>query len=98
MDCKDCKHMKKFRRLIGGIECRCCHEKTEQLPEELFGNHGAGFICRADGDGNPRIKSHPRWCPLRGRKTRKGRYVAEWDASKGKIALKFKGDKDEQAR
>ena len=77
MDCKDCEHMKKFCCLIGGIECWCCHEKAEKLPVELFGSKGPGFICRVDGEGNPRIKSHPRWCPLRGRKTKKGRYVAE---------------------
>lgn len=85
MDCKDCKHMKRFWRMIGGIEFRCCHEKTDRLPVELFGKHGTGFICRADGAGAPRIKSHPRWCPLREGKTRKGQYVAEWDGVKVKL-------------
>ncbi len=94
MDCRRCKHMKRFRRLIGGIECRCSHEKVEQLPKEIFGDCGAGFIYGADYPGEPKIKLHPSWCPLRERKTRKGRYVAEWDEKKGKIALKFKEGED----
>ncbi len=93
MDCRDCVYMKKFRRLVGGIECRCCHEKAEKLPLEWFGSRGPGFICYVDKEGNPRIKSHPRWCPLRPGNA-KGQYVVEWDRGKGRMALKFKEDKD----
>lgn len=93
MDCRNCEYMKKFQRMSGGkAECQCCHEKAENLPVEWFGNKGVGFICYVDKDGDPRIKSHPRWCPLR--TGRAGKYVAEWDGEKGKIALKFKEDKD----
>lgn len=52
MDCRDCVYMKKFRRLVGGIECRCCHEKAEKLPLEWFGSRGPGFICYVDEEGN----------------------------------------------
>lgn len=59
MDCRDCVYMKKFRRLVGGIECRCCHEKAEKLPLEWFGSRGPGFICYVDEEGNPRSSPIP---------------------------------------
>lgn len=95
MDCRDCKHLKRFQRMIGGKPyCICDHEETAKVPVELFGLHGSGFICLMDDKGEPKIKSHPRWCPLRADKARKGQYVAKWDKDKGKITLKYKEDKD----
>ncbi len=96
MDCRGCEHLKRFHRMSGDNPyCVCGHEKVDKLPVELFGPQRRGFICRADNNGHPRNKTHPRWCPLRAGKAKKGRYVAEWDDSKGKIALKYKEDKDE---
>ncbi len=72
MDCRDCKHLKRFQRMIGGKPyCICDHEETAKVSVELFGLYGPGFICLADKDGEPRIKSHPRWCPLRADKVKK---------------------------
>lgn len=72
MDCRDCKYLNKFRWMSGGKPyCMCGHEKVFDLPEELFGGHDPGYICLADKDGEPRIKSHPRWCPLRADKVKK---------------------------
>lgn len=72
MDCRDCEHLKRFQRMSGGKPyCICGHEETAKLPVELFGLHGPGFICLADKKGEPRIKSHPRWCPLRVDKVKK---------------------------
>lgn len=99
MDCRECVYMKRFRRMSGGKPyCVCGHKKAEGLPVEIFGTKEPRFICLVDDEGEPRIKSHPRWCPLRGENLKKGQYVAEWDKSKGKIALKFKEDKDGKAR
>lgn len=96
MDCRDCEHMKPFQRKSGGNPIFICgHEKVDKLPVELFGSRKRGFICLADDNGHPRNKTHPRWCPLQTGRSKKGRYTAEWDDSKGKIALKFKEDKDE---
>ena len=96
MNCRDCEYMKPFQRKSGGNPIFICgHGKVDKLPVEVFGSQRRGFICRADNNGRPRNKTHPRWCPLRAGKTKKGRYVAEWDDSNGKIALKYKEDKDE---
>ena len=98
MDCRGCEYLKRFRRMSGGKPyCICSHEKVDKLPVELFGSKELGFICLADDKGDPKIKSHPRWCPLRTDKTKKGQYVAEWDEGKGKIALKFKEERDGKA-
>ena len=95
MDCKYCEYMKTFRNLHGlRQECWCGHKKVEEMPSETFGNRASGFICYTDEKGAPRIKTHPRWCPLPPVNVKKGRYAAEWDEKKGKIALKFKEEKD----
>ncbi|MCM1120081.1 MAG: hypothetical protein NC543_12075 [bacterium] len=68
MDCRNCGQMKLFRRMGGGkAECYCCHEKAE-----MYGSK-PGLICLADNKGAPRIKSHPRWCPLRTAKAKKNK-------------------------
>lgn len=90
MDCRDCKHLKRFQWMIGGKPyCVCDHEETAKLPVELFGLHGPGFICLADKKGEPRIKSHPRWCPLRAGKAKKA------VCGRGRITLKHKEKDDE---
>lgn len=95
MNCKNCKYMRKFRQLHGfRLECWCGHEKVEKMPSEMFGNRASGFICYTDEKGDPRIRTHPRWCPLPPENVKRGQYAAEWDEKKGKISLKFKEDED----
>lgn len=95
MNCRNCKEMKTFRNLHGlRRECWCSHEKVEEMPGEMFGNRASGFICYTDEKGDPRTRTHPRWCPLSPENVKKGQCVAEWDGDKGKIALKIKEDKD----
>lgn len=67
--CSECCYCEMARRAAGWNgrgTFYCDNPEAKKLPQKVFGNKSACFICfgTAEIDTRPQIKTRPRWCPL----------------------------------
>lgn len=65
-ECCYCKMTHRATRWNGRGTFYCKNPDAKKLPQKVFGNKSACFICfgTTEKDTRPLIKTRPKWCPL----------------------------------